>query len=319
MTVKSNLPAVFGGFMLCALLVAFFAIHPRGFSPIVLESLSNSGASLAFAAIAQTFPVLTGGLDLSIGGIVALTNVIASHLVNGSPIEVAFGIGAVILTGLLCGAINGVLVVYGRLQPIIATLATGAVFSGLALMLRPMPGGDVNVGVADAFTLSLPGGVPVSILFVTLVPLAFWYPLRRTVIGRGIFAAGSSAEAGRISGLNIERSILLAYVLSGLFGALAGLFLAFQTLAGDATIGMPYTLNSIAAIVVGGLSLRGGGGTILSAIFGAYILRCISSILLFSDAPPLAQPFFEGLILVIAITFASLALLRNPNRMEGLK
>ena len=317
--IPRDLPVVFGAAVLVAMLTVYFLVHPRGLSPIVIESLANSGASLAFAAIAQTFPILTGGLDLSIGGIVALTNVVAAAVVNGSPIEVAIGVALVILTGLACGLLNGLVIVYGRLQPIIATLATGTVFSGIALLLRPVPGGDVSLALADALTLPLAGLVPPSLLLVGLTAFAVWYPLRRSKLGRGMFAAGSAPEAGRLSGLNVPRSIITAYALSGLFGALAGLFLSFQTLAGDATIGLPYTINSIAAVVVGGLSLRGGSGTVLSAIFGAYTLRAINSVLLFSGAPPLAQPFFEGLILVAAVAFASIGMLRSSDRLAGMR
>ena len=312
-----NLPVVFGGLLMLIMFVIFFSFHPRGLNAFVLESLSNSGASLAFAAVAQTFPILTGGLDLSVGGIISLTNASASLIVNGSPLQIGFGVLLVLGIGVLCGLINGTLIVYGRVQPIIATLATGAVFSGIALFLRPTPGGDVSMGLADVFTLSF-AGIPASAVFVTLLTFLIWFPLRRSILGRGMFAAGSLAEAGRLSGLKMQRSIMAAYALSGLFCSFAGLFLGFQTLTGDATIGVPYTINSIAAVVVGGLSLRGGTGTVLSAIFGAYTLRSINSTLLFSGAPPLAQPFFEGMILVIAVAFASLGLLRSSNRLEGM-
>ncbi len=310
---------IFGLAILCVVFAIYVSVHPRGLSPRVLESLANSGASLAFVAIAQTFPVLTGGLDLSVGGIVALTNGVASILLNGSPVEIVFGALVVMATGLGFGLLNGILVVRGRLQPVIVTLATGAFFSGLALMVRPQPGGNVDPDLGDFFVGSLAPYVPTSLVTLLLLGWIVWYPLRRSSLGRGMFAAGSAPEAGMLSGLNVNRSIIAAYALSGLFCSFAGLFLSLQALAGDPRIGVPYTINSIAAVVIGGIALRGGSGTILSAIVGAFTLRAINSILLFSGMPPLSQPFFEGFILVIAIAFASLTVMRQPNRLEALR
>jgi ribose transport system permease protein len=310
---------VFGIAILFAVLLLYFSIHPRGASPRVVESLANGGTSLAFAAIAQIFPILTGGLDLSVGGIIALTNSVASVVVNGSPVQLALGIVLVLATGLSCGLLNGLLIVKGRLQPVIATLATGAFFSGLALMVRPQAGGNVDADLGEFFISSMVPYAPNSLITLVILTILVWYPLRRSALGRGMFAAGSAREAGHLSGLKVDRSIIAAYVFSGLFCAFAGLFLAFQALAGDPRVGVTYTINSIAAVVIGGIALRGGSGTVLSAIVGAFTLRTINSTLLFSGMPPLSQPFFEGTVLVVAIVFASLGLVRRANRLEALK
>ncbi|WP_439627035.1 ABC transporter permease [Shinella sp.] len=312
-----HMPVLLGAAVFIIVLAVYLAVHPRGISSFVIQSYANSAAPVALAALAQTFPVLTGGLDLSVGGMVALTNALASELVQGSPVEIAFGVLTVLAAGALCGALNGALIVYGRLQPIIGTLATGAVFSGIALFIRPFPGGDVDTGLAYAMTAILFGVLPVSTLLIAIIASCTWAAISRASLGRGIFAAGSAPQAARLSGLRIERSIIAAYVLSGLFSALAGLYLGFQTLSGDATIGVPYTINSIAAIVIGGLSLRGGAGSPLSAIFGAHALRAISAVLLFTGAPPLAQPLFEGMVLITAVAAASLTLVRDPNRLKA--
>ena len=118
--------------------------HPRGFSVAVLIQNSNEVFTLAMVAMAQTVPVLMGGLDLSVGAVKTLVNTIASHLLNGSPMQIAFGMVISLAAGAACGFVNGCIVVYGRIQPIIATLATGAIFLGLALFLRPSPGGNVD-------------------------------------------------------------------------------------------------------------------------------------------------------------------------------
>ena len=151
--------------------VVMFAIyssnHPAGFSANVVQTAANKGVLLALVAMAQTFVVITAGIDLSVGAVFVLTNCLASWIVVGTAATAALGVIGVLLTGLVCGAINGLVVIVGRLQPIVATIATGAVFFGLALVLRPTPGGDVYGPLADALT-----GRAFSVLPASLVALA---------------------------------------------------------------------------------------------------------------------------------------------------
>ena len=206
--------------------VAFFVLyvsnHPAGLTGSVAATAANKGVLLALVAMAQTLPVLTAGLDLSVGMVFVLANCVASTLVFGTPLETAAGVVAVLLVGLACGALNGVIVVYGRLQPIITTLATGAIYYGLALLLRPVPGGDVNSDLADALTGQLPGGIPASLLFILMVVLVIWVPFRRSVLGRAAYAVGSSETAAYMSGVPIGRAKIAAYTLSGLLASIAG-------------------------------------------------------------------------------------------------
>ncbi|MEO8683384.1 MAG: ABC transporter permease, partial [Devosia sp.] len=118
----------------------YVANHPAGFTPNVVQTAANKGVLLALVAMAQAFVVLTAGIDLSVGMIFILANCLASYVLVGTPLTVALGVGGVLLTGLACGALNGLLVIYGRLQPIVITIATGAVFFGIALWIRPYPG-----------------------------------------------------------------------------------------------------------------------------------------------------------------------------------
>ncbi len=279
---------------------------------------SNQATALALLAVGQTIVVLSKGIDLSIGPIMALANCVASHLVNGSPLEVSVGIVAVIGTGAVCGLLNGLVVVIGRMQAIIATLATGAIFSGLALIVRPIPGGAISEGLADFFTGDIGGLLPMSLLLM-LAAIALWHPIRKTTLGRTIVAVGSSEPAAYASGLGVTRAKIAAYVLAGMFAALSGLFFGFQTLSGDPSIGLSYTLNSIAAVVIGGTALTGGIGSIAGSVAGAMVLRTIGNLLFFNDIEPLAQPLFEGLVLLIAVSFGATRLLRIANRLEALQ
>jgi len=297
------------------LIVVFIGIHPR-FNTLALEATANQGAALALVSMGQTLPILTGGLDLSIGAVMALSNSVASEMLTGSPVEIFFGVLAVMFVGCLCGLINGILVVYGRIQPIIATLATGAVYTGLALLIRPIPGGAIDESLSEAMTYSVFDLIPTpAIIFVGLVFLV-WLPFKNSVIGRGVYAVGSSEVAAYMSGTPVALSKITAYTLAGFFAALAGLFLSFQTLSGDATVGVTYTLNSIAAVVIGGTSLYGGSGGMVGSIYGAYVLRIINSVLLFSGVPSLAQPLFQGAVLIFALLASAVRIIRIRNRLD---
>jgi ribose transport system permease protein len=305
-----------------ALFVAMFALfiakHPAGLSGNVVNTAANKGVLLAFIAIAQTIPVLTSGLDLSVGSVFVMTNCLASNAVAGEPGQVALGVAAVLATGIACGAINGLVVVLGRIQPIIATLATGAIYQGIALWLRPAPGGEVSEGFADAITGSLHDIVPVSLVVLIGAIAVIWLPYRRSVLGRAAYAIGSSEQAAYMSGVPVARAKLAAYVLAGLFAALAGLLLTCVTESGEANalLGGSYTLNSIAAVVVGGTSLYGGTGGAIGSIFGAFALRTIGDLLFVFDMDALSQPLFLGVVLLIAVSLGSFRLLKVKRRLD---
>ena len=176
-----------------------------------------------------------------------------------------------LVAGAACGALNGLIVIVGRLQPIVTTIATGAVFSGLALILRPTPGGDVYEPLADALTGRVFGVAPASLVALAVVVLVVWVPYARSPIGRAAYAIGSSEPAAYMSGVPVARAKFLAYVLAGLLASIGGLFLTFVTYSGEASAATAgsYTLYSIAAVVLGGVSLYGGSGSAVGAIFGA--------------------------------------------------
>ncbi|UCI09789.1 ABC transporter permease [Mesorhizobium sp. B1-1-8] len=311
-----------GTLLAFGIFIVMFAIysanHPAGFSANVVQTAANKGVLLAFVAMAQTLVVITAGIDLSVGMIFTLTNCMASWLVIGTGLETTLGVVAVLGTGLLCGAVNGAIVIYGRLQPIVATIATGAVYFGLALLLRPVPGGSVNEDLADFLTGRFFGVVPASLVALLAVVLVVWVPFSRSELGRAAYAAGSSETAAYMSGVPIRRGKFLAYALAGLLAAIGGLFLTFFTYTGEAAYasGNAYTLFSIAAVVLGGVSLFGGKGSAIGAIFGALAFRTIGDLLFVFDFDPLWQPLFQGVILLIAVSLGAFALFRVRNRLE---
>lgn len=319
-------------------------LHPNGGTSRLFVQNANESFVLVAVAMAQTLPVLTGGLDLSVGAVMTMTNALASNVVSGTPIEIAFGIILCLCSAAFAGFANGCIIVYGRLQPIIVTLATGAIFMGIALFLRPTPGGEVDGDLSFAMTFdlneifltigwSIPqwfensfGLIPTPLLLVVIIVLVIWLPFRNSVTGRGCYAVGSAEGAAYMSGLNIDRSRIAAYTLAGLFAGIGGLYLALQTGSGNADIPQAgaYTLNSIAAVVIGGTSLYGGVGGVIGSIFGAMSLRSISFNFRVFDtngplgfiADPLLQPLFEGTILLIAVSAGAARVFSIKNRIN---
>jgi ribose transport system permease protein len=313
-----------GMLLALAIFVVMFALyvsnHPAGFTPNVVQTAANKGVLLALVAMAQTFVVLTAGIDLSVGMVFILANCLASYILVGTPVTVALGVGGIMLTGIVCGAVNGLLVIYGRLQPIVITIATGAVFFGIALWLRPYPGSaeGFSSGLADALTGKVFGIFPASLLFLVALVLLIWVPFRRSVIGRAVYAVGSSEPAAYMSGVPVRRAKFTAYVLSGFFAALGGLFMTFFTYSGEASLanGNTYTLSSIAAVVLGGVSLFGGRGSAIGAIFGALAFRAIGDLLFVFDLDPLWQPLFQGVVLLLAVSLGAARLFQVRNRLD---
>ena len=278
-----------------AIFAAMFAFYgwkqEVGLSASMVNTAANKGALLALVAMAQTIPVLTGGLDLSVGMVFVLSNCLAASVVTGDARMTALGIILVLITGLVCGIINGLIVVYGRLQPIIVTLATGAVFFGVALALRPEPGGSVNFELAEFMTSSI-FKVPVS-----LILLRRWCCLSGFPIGARCLAVRPmpSVRPNTPPICRVCRSRgqkFLPMHSSGFLAAIAGLMLTFLTYSGaaKASLGGDYTLNSIAAVVIGGTSLFGGAGSAIGSIFGAFVMRTVGDLLIVFDINPVLQP-----------------------------
>ncbi len=312
--------------------------HPRGFSTAVYIQNANEVFTLSMVAMAQTLPVLLGGLDLSVGAIMTLVNCLASHLLSGGPCELVLGVLGCMVAGAACGFMNGCIVVYGRIQPIIATLATGAIYLGLALFLRPTPGGSVDgdlswaatndlyevaatygfAGDGDASWFQPIAWLPVPLILLVAVAVLVWVPFARSVTGRTVYAIGSGEGAAYMSGLDIDRAKIAAFTLGGFFAGLGGLYLALQTSSGNADIPQAgaYTLNSIAAVVIGGTSLLGGVGSAIGSIFGALILRTISFNFRIFEIDPLLQPLIEGVVLLLAVSLGALRVLRVKNTLE---
>jgi ribose transport system permease protein len=304
--------------ILSALLIVYHQKSPR-FTPREERSIANQGMTLTIVGLGQTVVVLTGGIDLSVGPLVSLTNSTAASLGDKQHPSrgLTIGIIAALLVGAAGGLVNGLLVAYGRLQPIIVTLATGYVYSGIALRVRPNPGGFIPFSYVDFFTGLYRDKFPRALFLLAALAIA-WFLFRKLRLSTRIFAIGSSQGAAYMSGVNVARTKVAAYTLCGISAAIAGLFFTAQTASGDANAGAVFTLNSIAAVVLGGASLSGGFGSFIGTIAGAYILAIIPSVLYFYKVSPFYQSFYQGLILLASVSLGALGILRVRNRMERL-
>lgn len=277
-----------------------------------IESLARAALPIAFAAVAQAVIVIAGGIDLSVGSTMALTNVVAAALMKGQSEE--FGLIAIVLTlglGLLVGTINGVLVVVTRVPDIIVTLALSFVWAGAALLVLSTPGGGAAQWLKD-----LPAGglltewVPRAFVLLLVCVGVVWLPLRRSSAGLALYAVGSDARAAFRCGVPMARTKVLSYAVGGLFVAMGGLALSAATGIGTPTPG-PYTLLSVAAVVLGGVSLAGGRGGLLGCILAVLILRLVRTDLTFLGVDPNYTTVIEGLIMVAVVMVGALIALRR--------
>jgi ribose transport system permease protein len=299
--------AALGFTVLIATTVAYFIVYittlhhlPTSFDYL---SLLNTSLPLIFVAIGQSLVVLTGGIDLSVGGIVSLCVALTASIGDAGLPVTAVRLLVVLLVGAGCGAINGVIVAKGRIAPILTTLATLSIFSGLALKVLPVPGGSVAPQVRAVLTNP---DVPTGLIWLA-VAIGAWLILRRTRFGMRIYAVGSDEVSARAVGVPAARVKIGVYTLSGLCSAVAAVFYVSTTTSGDPNAGTSFILSSIAAVVVGGIAFAGGRGSALGAVAGAVALTLVIDVLFFAGIDPLYQSLFQGLFLVVAVLLASTA------------
>jgi ribose transport system permease protein len=293
--------------MILIYLILFVLKQSRLPGNFELSTTLNNTMSVGIAAIGQTLVVLTGGIDLSVGGIVDVTNSVAAQMMHNTPESMLAITLLVLLIGAGAGLINGLLVAYGRLQPIIVTIATLAIWQGVALLVLPQQGGSIPPAFTNllAGNIHALGNLPSSlIIFVLLILL--WQVLRRTRLLVTLYAIGNDERAARANGAAVLRSKIAAYTLSGVFSGAAGLYLAAVATSGDATSGTPLTLTSIAAVALGGVSLFGGRGSAVGSLVSALILTLLLNVLFFAGVNPQLQEFFQGLFLILAVVISTL-------------
>lgn len=297
--------------ILAALFVVTRIVQPS-YGPNGIQGLAISVLPLALAAVAQTCAVLGRGIDLSIGSMMALGSVVSARLMEdqseGFAVLVVLG---VVLLGLVVGAINGALVVFTRVPDIVVTLAMLFVWAGVALLVLNTPGG----GSAEWLTNLTRGPLltdwlPKAAVALVLVIAAIWVPIRRSRLGLSLYAVGSDSLAAFRSGVSVTRIKIFSYMLAGLFAALGGLSLTATTGIGTPVPG-PYTLMSVAAVVLGGVSLAGGRGGVFGPVVAVVILSLLRTNMTFLNVDTNLATVAQGVILVGVVMVGSLIQLRR--------
>ena len=278
-----------------AFLVAYAVLFPGLLTASGFAKFTQSWFPLALVAMAQAILMLTGGISLAIGSTVSLGAVIAATTMGG-PLGVAGGTAAVFLAGLGIGAATGFFVVKLRLPAIVVTLAGSFIISGAALLILPRPGGAIPEWLSNL----LAGNTPAAFALLVLIAIA-WKLYLATPLGLSLYAAGENPVGAYRSGVPVDAARIGAYAISGLLSTGAGLFVAAQTGSGDPVIGQAFTLNSIAAAVLGGIGFLGGQGTMRGALAGSLLLSLMISVMFFMGFTPVAQYVAQGLIIIVAV------------------
>lgn len=308
-----------GPFIALIVLMAYLSFATPNF--LTADNIANIGrqsSTVAILAIGQTFVILTGGIDLSVAAIAAFSSSLSAVLLT-MPLQlfgIDFGllpvpvcIGVALLAGLLAGLFNGWIIATFKIPDFIATLGTMTVFRGVALLVTdgfPVPSFEATRQLPDGLTWVGGGsmlGIPVSVWLVALCALVCWYVLRSTALGRAIYAVGGNREAARVCGINVGRTKIYVYAISGLLAAIAGLILVGRLSSANALLADGEELRSIAAVVIGGTNLFGGEGGVLGSIVGAALLGVLGNGLNLLDVSPFWQRIAQGIVIVAVVIF----------------
>jgi ribose transport system permease protein len=288
--------------LMLILLFTYAGLQPGTLSTSSLGILAADTLALAVLGLGQGVVILTAGIDLSVGGVLALGTTIAATHFTGAGTTLLWSV-VILAIGTAAGLINGMLVARLRLQPFIVTLATWSIFDGIALYVLPTAGGSVPNGFSGWINGSAIG-IP-NAIWVLIVLVAIWLWFRRTRAARRIYAVGSDREAARIAGVRIVPTLVTAYAISGLCAGGAALFYAMLTASGDPTSGDGLILPSVAAVVIGGTSLFGGQGSFVGTVAGALTLTLLGDVIFAVHLPSYWTVLADGLLLVAAVLAGS--------------
>ncbi len=287
-----------------ALLVAFIGVQNSNF--FYASNIATVGTTVAIVgilAVVQTVVMLLGGLDISLGSQAGLTSVIAAMVFTATG-SAAAGIATALVCGCLTGLLNGIIVIYGRVNAVIATLATFAAYRGLANLIANGRAQGYT-GVNEVFVFLARGqilGIPVLIWIFVAVAVVAQLVLHYTVVGRNIYAVGGNATASRLAGIALNRYIVGTYILCGVAAAVAGVLLTARTGSGQPTSGSQgLELQSITAAALGGCSLQGGKGTIVGTVLAVVLLGVLANGLVILDVNSFWQDIAQGTLLVVAV------------------
>lgn len=309
-----------GAWLLLAGLLLWYTTLIPVFGPFQMASISKNSLPLVFLALGQAVIVIARGIDLSLGALLLLGNVVAARFMDDQPLAVVIfvAIALVLAIGML-NALTGYVISVSGMPDIVVTLATSYIWSGLALWILPSPGGGTAPEVRWLFTGSpsgIGGSFVVPLLMMTIPALLLFLFSRRTRTGLSLYAIGSDGVAARLAGLDVRRAKVISYAIGGGLAALAGLATVAITGTGDPrfSVGANATLNSVAAIVLGGIALTGGSGSVLGVVAAAVILIMLNPILTAMGINSNTAQVIQGILIAGVMMIGGLIALRQEKK-----
>lgn len=291
-------------FVVLVALVAFFSLSTDKFlTGTNLINVMRQIAMIGITSIGMTFIILTAGMDLSAGSVLAVSGIVTGvAMVNfgiSPPIAILIGL----LSGVIVGLINGLVIAYFKIPPFVTTLGSMQIFKGAAFIIT---GGMPVFGFPRAFGAIGKGYVsfiPIPVIIMIVLMAVGWVVLNKTKYGRHLYAIGGNMEAARLSGVKVNKQIILTYILGGLFAAVAGIIMAARVDAGQPNVGLDFGLDVITAVVLGGVSIMGGEGKLTGVIIGVLIMGVLDNGLIMMNVYEYYQYVIKGLVLLLAVGF----------------
>lgn len=296
-------PQITGLFLALLFLVVIIGVQTpdKFFRPVNLLNIGLAITAVGLVAIAQTVIIISGGLDISVGSVVAISGVAAAFAMQAVP-NVVFGVIVGLLVGALAGLINGLVITYGRIIPVIATLGTLSIFRGIAFIAtNANPVGVVNKDFNALGSGWLFGILPVPVLILIIVWLVAFIFLKYTDIGRNVFVMGGNPLAARLAGISLNRYKIGLYTVCGLITGLAGVVMTARANSGQPNAGIGLELESITGAVLGGTVMAGGRGGVVGTLLGVLIIGTLNNGMILLGVPTFYQQVARGLLLVIAM------------------
>jgi ribose transport system permease protein len=299
-----------GTYVLLVALVLYWRTVPPVWGSFDVQSLAIDTLPFAFAAMAQAVVIISGGIDLSVGSLMSLVNVISAKYMVTMTFRDALLFAALLIVGAAAaGAFTGSLITISRVPDIVVTLAMLFIWAGLALQIQPIPGGGaplkyLELATGHWYSQWIPSGLVILLCGFAVI----WLPLRRARPGLALYSIGSNRDAAYLSGVSVARTRIFAYTVGGLFAGLGGLSLTASSGIGDALSGQYYTLNSVAAVVLGGVALAGGKGGLIGPVAAAFVLTLVKTILILKGVDQNWAQVIQGSLIIVVVMIGGLAL-----------
>ena len=298
-TFKKLPPVILSLLVMLVFLVVFYLIEPRILVPLNIKTIIYIATIMLAVGLGQSIPVLTGGIDLSVGGIISLVSVVSILLL---PPLGFWAFPVTLLIAAFCGLVNGILTVICRIPSFLLTLGTGGILTSATFLIHaaPMNFPPSCMKYAKLFNGTI-GPVKFAWLWALLVFGIFLFIQRYTYLGRTIYAVGVNAKMAWMSGINVNRTRVMSFVLSGVGAGVAGMIISTRLFSGSAIFGNSYILESIACVVVGGIALTGGSGSAVNVLIGAITMGIIKNGLTMIGVDVMAQQMFLGILIILAV------------------